>query len=71
MQCPNCRQDNAPRNRFCFNCGARLHRESLIEPRTERKQATVLFADIVGSTELIANLDAESAGRRIQPVVES
>jgi adenylate cyclase len=70
MQCPNCRQDNAPRNRFCFNCGAQLHGEALIEPRTERKQATVLFADIVGSTELIANLDAESAGRRIQPVVE-
>ena len=37
----------------------------------ERKQATVLSADIVGSTELIAGLDAEQAAHRLQPLVAS
>jgi adenylate cyclase len=69
MQCRNCRQENALRNKFCFNCGSKLDAMPQMEPQSERKQATVLFADIVGSTELIANLDAESAGRRLQPVV--
>jgi class 3 adenylate cyclase/tetratricopeptide (TPR) repeat protein len=71
MQCQNCQQENAPRNKFCFNCGVRLEAMPLMEPQSERKQATVLFADIVGSTELIANLDAESAGRRLRPAVEA
>lgn len=44
---------------------------TLMELQRERKQATALFADIVGSTELIAKLDAESAGRRLQPAVEA
>jgi class 3 adenylate cyclase/tetratricopeptide (TPR) repeat protein len=71
MECQNCREENAPRNRFCFNCGIPLYAKPLMEPQSERKQATVLFADIVGSTELIANLDAESASRRLQPAVEA
>ncbi|MFG3597812.1 AAA family ATPase [Bradyrhizobium sp. RDI18] len=71
MQCRNCGQENAPRNKFCFNCGVQLDVSTLMELQRERKQATALFADIVGSTELIANLDAESAGRRLQPAVEA
>jgi class 3 adenylate cyclase/tetratricopeptide (TPR) repeat protein len=35
----------------------------------ERKQATILFADIVGSTHLISRLDAEDAMGRLQPLV--
>lgn len=71
MQCRNCGQENAPRNKFCFNCGIQLDVSPLMELQRERKQATALFADIVGSTELIAKLDAESAGRRLQPAVEA
>lgn len=41
----------------------------MTEPAGERKQATVLFADIVGSTAMIAELDAEGAASRLQPVV--
>src|SRR4030095_11762521 len=33
----------------------------------ERKQVTVLFADIKGSTELIANLDPEAARHLLDP----
>ena len=59
-----------PAARFCGWCGApQTTSAPLVEPHGERKQATVLFADIVGSTELIAGLDAEQAGRRLQPVV--
>jgi adenylate cyclase len=36
---------------------------------TTRKQATVLFADIVNSTEQIARLDPEQAMNRLQPAV--
>jgi class 3 adenylate cyclase/tetratricopeptide (TPR) repeat protein len=35
----------------------------------EHKQATVLFADIVGSTQLIAGLDAEEAVERLRPAL--
>src|SRR5262245_10422665 len=36
----------------------------------ERKQVTVLFADIKGSLELLAGLDPEDAQKLIQPVIE-
>ena len=35
----------------------------------ERKQATVLFVDIVESTAMIAGLDAEEAMMRLNPVM--
>jgi class 3 adenylate cyclase/tetratricopeptide (TPR) repeat protein len=34
----------------------------------ERKQVTILFADIKGSTELVQNLDAEEASRLLDPL---
>ena len=43
------------------------NRESL---EGERKQVTVLFADIKGSTELIADLDPEEADRLFNPVID-
>jgi hypothetical protein len=48
MQCPSCRTENAPAARFCHPCGL-----AFAPPREldgERKQATILFADVVGST---------------------
>jgi class 3 adenylate cyclase len=36
----------------------------------ERKQVTVLFADVVGSTELIRYLDPEDAQRLLDSVVQ-
>ena len=36
----------------------------------ERKQVTVLFADLKGSTELIADLDPEAARRLLDPALE-
>jgi class 3 adenylate cyclase/tetratricopeptide (TPR) repeat protein len=58
--------------RFCAWCGTpRTAPLPIVEPHGERKQATVLFADIVGSTEMIAGLDAEEAFGRLQPVVDA
>ena len=36
----------------------------------ERKQVTVVFADLKGSMELLANLDPEQAGRLLDSVLE-
>ena len=70
--CGTCGRDRHPEARFCGWCGApRTVPLSVVEPQGERKQATVLFADIVGSTEMIAGLDAEEAAGRLVPVVEA
>jgi class 3 adenylate cyclase len=70
--CATCGRGCHPAARFCGWCGAsRTAPLSVVESHGERKQATVLFADIVGSTEMIAGLDAESAVGRLQPVVEA
>ena len=37
----------------------------------ERKQVTVLFADIKGSTELVENLDPEQANRLLDPALKA
>ena len=57
LTCPRCGEENPERARFCLNCG-----EPLAEPeprRKERKYATALFADLVGSTSLAEREDPE------------
>src|SRR5207245_7831406 len=48
--------------------------EKILTSRTmlegERKQVTVLFADLKGSTELLADRDPEDARRLLDPVLE-
>ncbi len=46
-----------------------LHSKTSLEG--ERKQVTVLFADIKGSTELIAGLDPEEARQILDPVLHT
>src|SRR5580658_3324905 len=72
VACTACGRDCPAASRFCGWCGAALTEGSrLIEPSGERKQATIMFADIVGSTEMIVGLDAEGAKNRLEPVVEA
>ncbi len=69
-QCGQCGRAFPPTARFCGSCGApRAVAVARVPRQGERKQATVLFVDIVGSTELIAGLDAEQAAQRLQPAV--
>jgi class 3 adenylate cyclase/tetratricopeptide (TPR) repeat protein len=71
--------------KYCIECGRRvtaldpswerepeLRREAAAtaEPQGERKLITVLFADLKGSTELIADRDPEEARKLIDPVLE-
>lgn len=74
VHCAKCGFDNAPGARFCGECGASLGELTPVaaQPRSEdgspsrhysqpgeRRHLTVLFCDLVGSTELAARLDPE------------
>ena len=55
--CPSCGQPVPAGARFCPSCAAPIGQPA---PRDEeRKVATVLFADLVGSTELAGSQDPE------------
>jgi class 3 adenylate cyclase/tetratricopeptide (TPR) repeat protein len=71
-RCPSCGKDLGPQARFCSGCGATLAEPSAARPATppqtapdvaappgERRQLTVLFCDLVGSTPLAQQLDPE------------
>src|SRR5215210_5937043 len=71
-RCPNCGTPAPPEARFCMNCGAALDgsgspaspsppatAESSIPPE-ERRQVTVLFADLSGYTAFAERLDPEA-----------
>src|SRR5437867_1632114 len=71
--CPSCGQEVSPRAKFCPACGTSLTRqlpasqtlESRLQtldssrPEAERRQLTVMFCDLVGSTVLSERLDPE------------
>ncbi len=66
-RCPICGTANPPTNRFCLRCGRGLAAAAASpgpSPRAqtseaERRQLTVMFCDLVGSTELSQKLDPE------------
>ncbi|MEM7247392.1 MAG: adenylate/guanylate cyclase domain-containing protein [Acidobacteriota bacterium] len=66
-QCGSCDAVLPLDARFCSSCGARLEAEEDIaptiplprDPKAERRQLTVMFCDLVGSTSLSAELDPE------------
>jgi class 3 adenylate cyclase/tetratricopeptide (TPR) repeat protein len=55
VHCPTCGTPAATDARFCANCGTPLAAPSA----EERKLATILFADVSGSTDLGEQLDPE------------
>lgn len=77
--CRHCGHMNQLTAQFCGACGEALDpvpNEQAIESAAARpawgelKQGTVLFADVVGSTQLIADLDPEQAMERLRPSLE-
>jgi len=59
-RCARCLATAPPEARFCASCGAALARTSAAESEAgERRQLTVLFCDLVGSTDLAMRLDPE------------
>ena len=61
--CVACGVTNAPQSRFCGDCGASFGSSERgsrgAAPTAERRQLTVMFCDMVGSTALGARLDPE------------
>jgi len=76
QRCGECGYECGAGARFCGGCGAALNRpaapvvaQSPAASWGELKLATILFADIVSSTEHIAGLDPEQAMDHLRPAV--
>lgn len=65
MSCPSCHAATPPSARFCAQCGAPLPAEHHA-PRTTRRQMTVLFCDLVGSTNLAQRIDPDDVLAALQ-----
>jgi class 3 adenylate cyclase/tetratricopeptide (TPR) repeat protein len=63
MACPRCGADTPEGARFCPSCGLDL---SGAGPREERKFVSILFVDMVGSTEQADGADPEDVRERNQ-----
>lgn len=66
LNCVTCGMPNLRGSRFCGSCGQKLDQSTVL---AERKVVTVLFADIVGSTELIGEKDPERALSHLAPAL--
>ena len=78
--CAECGSENPAANRFCGNCGTRfgaLESAPSAEPPKpaprdgERRQLTVMFCDLVGSTALSGRLDPEDLQEVMQAYQET
>ncbi len=78
-RCAACGRETSAQETDCEYCGAPLQKpdpvplaaDPTLAPEAELKHVTVLFVDLVSSTELIASLDAESAMATLQPVLRT
>ncbi|MFN8167515.1 MAG: adenylate/guanylate cyclase domain-containing protein [Candidatus Nanopelagicales bacterium] len=59
--CPGCSRVVDPDDAFCRGCGTRLNEQPAPDGELagERRQLTVMFCDLVGSTEMASQLDPE------------
>ncbi|WP_207482863.1 adenylate/guanylate cyclase domain-containing protein [Arenibaculum pallidiluteum] len=65
LRCSSCGRENPPGATFCGGCGTRLAAAASPQPaprEAERRNLTVVFADLVGSSGLVASLDPEEYG---------
>jgi len=82
--CSHCHHKNSPQAKYCTECGTSLKNESqpsALTPITpseptpirpaERRQLTVMFCDLVGSTALSEELDPEELRELIQKYQET
>jgi len=65
--CPACGTENAETAKFCSECGSPLAAAEPAVRREERKVVTVVFADMVGSTERAERLDPEDVRAVLAP----
>src|SRR4029077_1766198 len=67
MHCFACQSTMDAGDRWCAKCGAAAQQS--MDPDSERKFVTILRADLVHSTDLIAELDPEAALSRLEPAL--
>jgi len=60
--CPTCGHYSAKAFEFCARCGSPT---ATVASREQRKRVTVLFCDVIASTELGEGLDPESLRRML------
>ena len=65
IDCPRCRSRNRASARFCDSCGAPLAEQAA----PELKPATVVFADVVASTEQVDGLSPEEVRALLAPSI--
>src|SRR3954471_17483971 len=65
--CPNCGESAPPQARFCMSCGTAIEATGAVAaerpaepPPEERRQVTVLFADLSGYTAVAERMDPET-----------
>jgi hypothetical protein len=66
VRCARCGEEMPDGSRFCAACGAPLEASA----GAERKLATIVFADLVGSTTLVAGHDPEDVRKALEPFFE-
>ncbi|MET4601853.1 class 3 adenylate cyclase/tetratricopeptide (TPR) repeat protein [Bradyrhizobium sp. JR4.1] len=66
MLCTACQSTIEASDSRCPNCGAGVSRS---DPDSERRFVTILRADVVDSTGLVAELDPEEAVSRLEPAL--
>jgi class 3 adenylate cyclase len=66
MPCPDCATPTAPGARFCHNCGRRLDTVADGLKAGDRRVVSALFADLVGYTRLVDELDPEEVRARVE-----
>lgn len=59
MSCPSCAFENPTNARFCGGCGVALAVPANAWPEAERRHVCILFCDLVGSTPMSQQIDAE------------
>ncbi|MBK3660968.1 AAA family ATPase [Bradyrhizobium diazoefficiens] len=66
MHCAACQSPIDPGDSRCRKCGAAVRRS---DPDSERRFVTILRADVIDSTGLVAELDPEEAVSRLEPAL--
>ena len=74
--CPDCGGSGPRQRRYCGHCGRRLathpHADSeLVAPGDERRNLTVMFCDLLGSTELAQRMDPEDMSALIRAFADA
>lgn len=71
MRCGVCTETVNPNGHFCQWCGTPIGENVVrLATRSDRRYATVLFADIVDSTSMVRGVEPEAALERLSPILE-